>query len=41
MTSKEFLTSRKDDLISRNSTLMLFLILFGSFVVFAILVASV
>ncbi len=40
MTSKESFTSRRDDIISRNSSLMLFLILFGSFLVFAVLIAS-
>jgi hypothetical protein len=41
MTRKEVFPSRKDDLISRHSILMLLLLLFGSFLVFAVLIASV
>ncbi len=40
MTHKEAFSSRKDDIISRYSYFMLFLVLFGSFLVFAVLIAS-
>ena len=41
MTRKDVFHSRRDDLVSRHSYFILFLILFGSFLVFAFLIASV